>query len=234
MFGKSKSKSENSVLITHDKPKSTISEKFRGVRSNILFSSVDEPISSIVITSEKPSSGKSTIAANIAVTYAQAGYDTLLIDGDLRKPTTHYIFKKNNTKGLSSLIIKNTTMYEAIQETHVDNLSILTSGPIPPNPSELIGSSNFENLINQLEEKFDFIVIDSPPVNTVTDAQLYAETVENTLLVIDTEENNRNEIVKAKELMQKAGARILGVILNKAPFEKNNSSYYYYAEDDEV
>ncbi|MCD8914585.1 polysaccharide biosynthesis tyrosine autokinase [Staphylococcus simulans] len=231
MFNKNKQKSERSILITHDIPKSTISEKFRGIRSNIQFSSVDEPISSIVVTSEKPSSGKSTVAANIAVTYAQAGYDTLLIDGDLRKPTAHYIFKMNNSSGLSSLIIKNTSLYEAVQETEVDNLSILTSGPIPPNPSELIGSSNFENLIKQLEEKYDFIVIDSPPVNTVTDAQLYAETVSNSLLVIDTEENNRNEIVKAKNLLEKAGSRILGVVLNKAPFEKNNSYYYYYAEE---
>ncbi|MBN6204300.1 polysaccharide biosynthesis tyrosine autokinase, partial [Staphylococcus saprophyticus] len=133
-------KGKISPLYVHDEPKSTVSEKFRGIRSNIMFSNAENEINSLLVTSEKPASGKSTISANIAVTYAQAGYKTLVIDGDMRKPTQHYVFDLPNNSGLSNLIINKTTYSESIKETKVDNLAILTAGPTPPNPSELIAS----------------------------------------------------------------------------------------------
>lgn len=227
----SKKKSTISPLYAHDKPKSTISEKFRGIRSNIMFSSAENEISSILVTSEKPASGKSTISANIAVTYAQAGYKTLIIDGDMRKPTQHYIFDLPNNSGLSNLIINKATYRDSIKETKVGNLGILTSGPTPPNPSELIASSKFGDIFNELLKHYDFIVVDTPPVNTVTDAQIYAQTVKNCVLVIDAEKNNKNEVKKAKELLNKADGRLLGAILNKTPIDKNSSYYYYYGEE---
>ncbi|MGX5789507.1 polysaccharide biosynthesis tyrosine autokinase [Staphylococcus equorum] len=226
-----KKKVTTNPLYVHDKPKSTISEKFRGIRSNIMFSNADKEISNVLITSEKPFSGKSTISANIAVTYAQAGYKTLIIDGDMRKPTQHYIFDLPNNNGLSSLIINKATYGEAIKESEVDNLGILTAGPNPPNPSELISSNKFKEIYNELLVHYDFIVIDTPPVNTVTDAQIYAQTIGNCALVIDAEKNNRNEVKKAKDLITKSGGKLLGAILNKMPLDKSSSYYYYYGDE---
>ncbi|RIL36302.1 polysaccharide biosynthesis tyrosine autokinase [Staphylococcus equorum] len=220
-----------SPLYVRDKPKSAISEKFRGIRSNIMFSNADKEVNSLLITSEKPSSGKSTVSANIAVTYAQAGYKTLIIDGDMRKPTQHYIFDLPNNNGLSSLIINKSTYGEAIKETNVNRLGILTAGPNPPNPSELISSKRFGEIYNELLEHYDFIVVDTPPINTVTDAQIYAQTIGNCALVIDGEKNNRNEVKKAKDLITKSGGKLLGAILNKMPLDKSSSYYYYYGDE---
>ncbi|WP_323703218.1 polysaccharide biosynthesis tyrosine autokinase [Mammaliicoccus sp. Dog046] len=218
-------------LITYEKPKSVISEKFRGIRSNILFSTADNNMQSLLVTSDMPSSGKSTMSANIAITYAQAGFKTLLIDGDMRKPTQHYIFKKNNVKGLSSVVINKSTLNETVQSTDITDLNVLTSGPIPPNPSELIGSSNMLDIFETLKKEYDFIIIDTPPVNTVTDAQLFGELAKHAVFVVDAEKNNRDSVKKGKTLLEKAGTKILGVVLNKAPLDKSSSSYYYYGEE---
>ena len=160
-------------LITVEKPKSVISEKFRGIRTNILFSTADNDVQTIVFTSEKPAAGKSTISANVAITYAQAGYKTLLIDGDMRKPSQHYLFNTDNMDVFSNLIINKTDYHKAIHKTDIVNLDLLTSGPIPPNPSELIGSEKSLEVFDYLRSEYDFIIIDTPPVNTVTDAQLF-------------------------------------------------------------
>lgn len=219
-----------SPLYVHNNPKSPISEKFRGIRSNIMFSDANTEIKSLLVTSEKITSGKSVITANIANTYAQAGYRTLIIDGDMRKPTQQNIFNLTNHSGLSNLIIGKTLQTDAIKETHIENLYVLTSGPIPPNPSELIASTNFHELFNKLNDGFDFILIDTPPVTTVTDAQLYAQNVRNCVLVIDGSKNEKNEVKKAKELVIKSGGKVIGAILNKMTIEKD-SSYYYYGDE---
>ncbi|WP_239720707.1 MULTISPECIES: polysaccharide biosynthesis tyrosine autokinase [unclassified Mammaliicoccus] len=218
-------------LITMEEPKSVISEKFRGIRTNILFSTADNDVQTIVFTSEKPAAGKSTVSANVAITYAQAGYKTLLIDGDMRKPTQHYIFKTDNTDGFSNLIINKTDYSKAIHKTDIVNLDLLTSGAIPPNPSELIGSEKSLEVFEYLRNEYDFIIIDTPPVNTVTDAQLFAEIAKYVVYVVDVQKNDRNAVKKGKELIEKAGAKILGVVLNKAPEDKSSSYYYYYGKD---
>ncbi len=218
-------------LITTEKPKSVISEKFRGIRTNILFSTADNDIQTIVFTSEKPAAGKSTISANVAITYAQAGYKTLLIDGDMRKPSQHYLFNKDNMDGFSNLIINKTDYNKAIHKTDIVNLDLLSSGPIPPNPSELIGSEKSLEVFDYLRSEYDFIIIDTPPVNTVTDAQLFSEIAKYVVYVVDVQKNDRNAIKKGKELIEKAGAKILGVVLNKAPEDKSSSYYYYYGKD---
>lgn len=227
-----KSDKEITTLITHKKPKSVVSEKFRGIRSNILFSSADDEVQTLLVTSDKPSSGKSTVSANIAVTYAQAGFKTLLIDGDMRKPTQHYIFNQNNITGLSNLIINKSTFKDAVHNTEVTNLDVITSGPIPPNPSELIGSTNMMDIFEELKQQYDFILVDTPPVNTVTDAQLFGELTKNAIFIIDVESNNKESVKKGKELLEKSGTKILGAVLNKAPLDKSSSSYYYYGEDE--
>ncbi|WP_204206087.1 polysaccharide biosynthesis tyrosine autokinase [Mammaliicoccus sciuri] len=225
-----KNRSANPLIIM-EKPKSVISEKFRGIRTNILFSTADNDVQTIVFTSEKPAAGKSTISANVAITYAQAGYKTLLIDGDMRKPTQHYIFNTDNMDGFSNLIINKTDYNKAIHKTDIVNLDLITSGPIPPNPSELIGSEKSLEVFDYLRSEYDFIIIDTPPVNTVTDAQLFAEIAKYVVYVVDVQKNDRNAVKKGKKLIEKAGAKILGVVLNKAPEDKSSSYYYYYGKD---
>lgn len=218
-----------SSLITLEKPKSSLSEKFKGIRTNIIFSNPNEEVQTVVFSSEKIGAGKSTISANVAITYAQAGYKTLLIDGDMRKPTQHNLFNKSNNIGLSNLIIKNDGIDDYIDNIqNVKNLDILTSGPVPPNPSELIGSNNFYLIFKTLKEKYDMIIIDTPPVNTVTDAQLFAELSKFVILVVDVTKNDKNAIKKSKELIEKTGAKILGVVLNKTT---DNDESYYYGEE---
>lgn len=218
-------------LITIEKSKSVISEKFRGIRTNILFSTAENDVQTIVFTSEKPTAGKSTISANVAITYAQAGYKILLVDGDMRKPSQHYLFNTDNMDGFSNLIINKTDYNKAIHKTDIVNLELLTSGQIPPNPSELIGSEKSLEVFEYLRSEYDFIIIDTPPVNTVTDAQLFSEIAKYVVYVVDVQKNDRNAIKKGKELIEKAGAKILGVVLNKAPEDKSSSYYYYYGKD---
>lgn len=215
-------------LITHLYPKSTISEQYRMIRSNIMFSGVDNEINKLVVTSAAPSAGKSTTAANIAVAYAQAGKNVLLIDGDLRKPTVHYTFETKNVFGLSNLITDQINLEQAVQNTKVENLSIMTSGPIPPNPSELLSSQKFKDLIQSFEQYFDMIIIDTPPVLAVTDAVIMSTVVDGTIIVTNVETNNKHHLLKAKEVLEKSDVNILGVVLNNV--EKSGKDDYYYYE----
>lgn len=219
-------------LYAHDKPKSITSEKFRGIRSNIMFSSANNEIKSIIVTSEKPAAGKSIVSANIAITYAQAGYKTLIIDGDMRKPTQQYNFETANYDGLSNLIIGKSDFDKAIRSTRVENLDLLTSGPVPPNPSELIASNRFKDIYNQLMDMYDFILIDTPPVTSVTDAQVFLQIVKDCVMIIDTEKNNKNEIKKAKQLIEQADGHIIGAVLNKTGTDKTSNYYNYYGDED--
>ncbi|WP_105993036.1 polysaccharide biosynthesis tyrosine autokinase [Staphylococcus simulans] len=228
---KKKNELFQSPLMTHLNPKSVVSEKFRGIRTNIMFSTANDDVKTLVITSEKPGVGKSLISANIAITYAQAGFKTLLIDGDMRKPTQHFLFNSANLDGLSNLIINKSYFDKAINKTEVENLDLLTSGPIPPNPSELIGSSEFQNQLKELKELYDFIIIDTPPVNTVTDAQLFSEISGYAALVVNVKNNDKKAILKSKELIENTGAKVLGVVLNKTDQDKNSSYYAYYGEE---
>ncbi|MEB6284941.1 polysaccharide biosynthesis tyrosine autokinase [Staphylococcus haemolyticus] len=219
-------------LYAHDKPKSITSEKFRGIRSNIMFSGANEEIKSIIITSEKPAAGKSIISANIAISYAQAGFKTLIIDGDMRKPTQQYNFETANYDGLSNLIIGKSDFDKAIRSTRVENLDLLTSGPVPPNPSELVASDRFKEIYNQLMDMYDFILIDTPPVTFVTDAQVFLQLVKDCVMIIDTEKNNKNEIKKAKQLIEQADGHIIGAVLNKTERDKSSNYYNYYGDED--
>lgn len=219
-----------SKLFVHHNPKSIISEKFKTIRSNIMFSNASK---SVLITSEKPLSGKTTISSNIGVSYAQAGYKTLIVDGDMRKPSQHYVFNLSNSAGLSNLIINKASFEEAIKITEIDNLHVLTSGVVPPNPSELIGSKRFTEIFKALEKIYDFIIIDTPPINAVTDAQLFVQVAHNSILVIDVERNDKDEIKKAKDLLDAAGAKILGAILNKVTLDNTSHYYYYYGKNEQ-
>lgn len=227
---KEKRKPLTTTLYAEDKRKSIVSEKLRGIRSNIMFSHTEE-IKSVLITSEKPKAGKSIVSANIAITYAQVGYKTLIIDGDMRKPTQHYQFETSNYDGLSNVIIGNSDFDKAIRSTRVKNLDLLTSGPIPPNPSELIASESFKKIFEHLQKKYDFILIDTPPIVSVTDAQVFLQYVPNCVLIIDAQKNNRSEVKKAKQLVEQADGHVIGAILNKTAQEKSSNYDYYYGEN---
>jgi capsular exopolysaccharide synthesis family protein len=216
----------NIVSIRH--PKSPISEAYRTLRTNIQFSSFDEKVKTIVVTSSGPGEGKTTTSSNLAVSLAGGGHKTILIDCDQRKPNVHKVFNLSNHTGLSNLLIGETSFDESIHKTEVENLYVLTAGTRPPNPSELLASIKMQRLFTSLKEKFDYIILDTPPVIMVTDAQILSKYADGCLLVVASGEADKNAAVKAKELLEKVNAKILGVVLNKIDTSKNGYYEYYY------
>ncbi|WP_338449647.1 CpsD/CapB family tyrosine-protein kinase [Niallia oryzisoli] len=214
-------------LITSKDPKSPISEQYRTIRTNIQFSSVDKEMKTIVVTSAGPSEGKSTTVANLAVAFAQQGKKVLLVDADLRKPTVHYSFNITNTFGLSSALTKQSKLEDVIKESLEENLYVLTSGPIPPNPAELLGSKAMELFMEQVQDDFDVVLYDTPPLLAVTDAQIMASKCDGTILVVSSGKTETEQAVKAKELLAAANSHIIGVVLNNKKLQSNNYYYYY-------
>jgi capsular exopolysaccharide synthesis family protein len=213
-------------LVTLNDPKSPISEQYRTIRTNIQFSSVDEEIKTLMVTSPGPAEGKSTTVANLAVVFAQQEKKVLLVDTDLRKPTVHYTFNLNNTYGLTSILSKQRTISDAVQSTEQQNLSILTSGPIPPNPAELLGSHAMGQFLEDAKQEYDVILFDTPPVLAVTDAQILANKSDGVLLVVYSGKTEMEEAAKAKELLTSAKGKLLGTVLNHKKLQ--SSDYYYY------
>lgn len=213
-------------LITAIEPKSPISEQYRTIRTNIQFSAVSKEIRSIAITSAGPGEGKSTTVANLAITFAQQGKKVLLVDADLRKPTTHYSFNTSNTFGFTNVLIRQMSLDRAVRETNVQNLMILTSGPIPPNPAELLASEAMNQFFLDAYDAFDIVLFDTPPVLAVTDAQILANKCDGTILVVYSHKTEKEKIVKAKESLETAQGKLLGVVLNHKNIQA--PEYYYY------
>jgi len=220
-------KQKQRTLITALNPKSPISEQYRTIRTNIQFSSVDHEIRSIMITSTGPGEGKSTTAANLAVVFAQQGKQVLLIDADLRKPTVHYTFRLQNIHGLTSVLLRNATLQEAVSVSEVDHLDVLTSGPIPPNPAELLSSRSMVELLKEAYDQYDIVIIDSPPLLAVADAQILANQVDASIMVVASGKTEREAALKGKESLLSAKSKLLGVVLNGKP-QKDSHYYYYY------
>ncbi|MGO4529674.1 CpsD/CapB family tyrosine-protein kinase [Paenibacillus sp. 2TAF8] len=212
-------------LVTMANPRSASSEAYRKLRTNIQFSSIDSQIQTIMIASASSGEGKTTTIGNLAVTYAQEGKKVLLMDTDLRKPAVHLMFNVPNHVGLTSVLSSQYQVTEVLRETGVEGLHVLSSGPIPPNPSEMIGSRKMTALLEDLKEAYDVILFDTPPVLTVTDALIISSLCDGVILVVNAGKVKKDLVKKAKAHLEHVNARILGAVLNnvQVPKSRNNS-----------
>jgi len=218
-------------LIVHEQIKSPISEAYRVLRTNLNFCKTSGQLRTIMFTSAGPGEGKSLTAANLAITLAQTGKKVLIADCDLRKPVQYKIFKQGRSGGITNILASDSDKIAFVNETDIPNLFFLSSGPIPPNPSELLGSEKMLELLKRLKIKFDFIVLDAPPVIAVTDACVLASKVDGIVLVLNVEKVRPEMAQKAKELLQRARGQLLGVVLNKVEIESEYHNYYYYYDN---
>ena len=219
---------EGMNLVTQNDPKNPAAEAYRVIRTSIQFAQAGKALKTIALTSCTPNEGKSTTIANLAVVLTQAGKSVLLIDCDMRNPTVHKNFKLSNKVGLSSCISMGTALEDAVQATEIENLEALTSGVIPPNPSELLGSERMQQLLERAREEYDYVLIDTPPVLPVTDALVLARIVDGVILVLDSGEIKVEMARDVKTQLVHAGANILGVVLNKVRSEHHGYGYGYY------
>jgi capsular exopolysaccharide synthesis family protein len=208
------------TLITLREPGSAAAEAYRTLRTNILFSSLDRPLRTLLVTSTAPNEGKSTTLANLAVTMAQAEQRVLLVDCDLRRPSLHTLFGLNNEQGLTSAILAQDDSLPPLQATSVPGLSVLTSGPLPPRPADLLGSRRMAAMIERLSASADIVLFDTPPVVAVTDAAALAPRVDGVLLVLYAGHTRRDRAREARQLLEKVKANIVGVVLNGARLER--------------
>jgi succinoglycan biosynthesis transport protein ExoP len=230
----SKGRSEIYRLAAILYPRSPVAEAYRTLRTNVEFAAVDAQLKTLLVASSVPGEGKTTTAANLAVVFAQAGHATILLDADFRKPGVHKIFDLPNTRGLSTLLRKDeTSIDEAAQGTEQDNLRVITTGPLPPNPAELLGSKRMQSVLERLATTADLVVIDSPPLQAVTDSAILAAIVDGTVFVVEARRTRRGAVRSAREALAKAGASVLGVVLNRLP-ERSGGRYQYdyYGEDE--
>jgi len=210
-------------------PRSSVAEAYRALRTNIEFASVDTPIRTLLVTSSVPGEGKTTTASNVAIVFAQAGRRVLLVDADLRKPGVHQVFDLANTHGLTTLLRnEGVDVGEVAQATEQDNLRVLTTGPLPPNPAELLGSQRMRVTVDRLTAGHDVVVFDSPPLQAVTDAAIVSSFVDGTLFVIDAARSHRGTVRQGREVLAKAGAHVLGAVLNRVPAGAHSDYASYY------
>ena len=213
------------MFVLEKQPKSVEAESYRILRTNIMYSSFDKKIKRILVTSSEPGEGKSTTSGNLALAFAQDEKKVILIDCDLRKPSLHKKFRISNNRGLSDVIIDRDKLNKCIQK-RTEYLDILTAGKIPPNPSEMLGSQAMSSLLDELSNFYDVIILDSPPVLAVTDAQILSTKVDGTVLVVRAEKTKKDTVLAAKGVLDKVNANILGTVLNGG--DKNKDNYYYY------
>lgn len=218
---------EQPKLITLSDPRSPAAEAYRTLRTNLYFSSLDQALETLVVTSAAPGDGKSTTLSNLAVTMAQGEKRTILVDADLRQPSLHTIFGASNGQGLTTMAMEDGALSEPpLLETSVDNLWLLPSGPLPPNPAEILGSRRMEEIIDALKVHADIVLFDAPPVIAVTDAAVLGTKVDGVLLVIRAGKTRREHASRAKEVLERVNVRIVGAVLNNAAPDQSLGGYY--------
>lgn len=218
---------KQSELFTVSEPRSPISEAFRALRTNLDFASLDQALTTLAVTSAGVGEGKSTTLANLAVVSAQAGRKIIVVDADLRRPTLHQIFDMNNEIGLTTMMMDDAALASPpLQNTEIENLSVLPSGPLPPNPAEVIGSQRMEEVIANLAKEADQVIFDTPPVLAVTDAAVLATRVDGVLLVICAGKTRREYARTAVQRLEQVDARLVGTVLTNVQMGAGFTGYY--------
>ncbi|MEL7564777.1 MAG: CpsD/CapB family tyrosine-protein kinase [Dehalobacterium sp.] len=211
-------------LYIMDHPKAYISEAFRMLRTNLIYTNVDKEIKILMITSSGPQEGKSTVVSNLAAALAQTGKKVLLMDCDLRKPVQHEVFELSNEVGLTKYITGYCSLDEAVRDSRMPNLQVLTSGPIPPNPAELIGSKSMDRLLELVKDNYEIVLIDAPPAIAVADPIILAGKCDGVIVVVRAGLTKLNALKETKELLKKAEAPVIGTVLNDSRMKEG---YYY-------
>lgn len=215
------------TLITISNPRSPIAEAYRTLRTNMEFSNLDKDLRTILVTSAGAEEGKSTTLSNLAVTIAQSGKRVILVDADLRRPTLHQAFGLKNSVGLTDMVRDEAILANPpTQETNVPNLRVLTSGQLPPNPAEILGSKRMSEILAALLERADMVLLDAPPLLAVTDAAVLSSKVDGVLLVVSAGKTKRENARKAQAQLEKINARIIGAVLNNVKADSNAQTYY--------
>jgi capsular exopolysaccharide synthesis family protein len=217
------------ALTTLNHPREPVSEAFKAIRTSLLFSVTDqERLSAILVTSSIPGEGKTSTACNLAVAMALAGHSVILVDADFRRPDLHRVFDRPENVGLGNLIIGDRPENELFMSTSLANLRVVCTGPTPPDPSELLGSTRMAALVSRLKELADVVIFDTPPVGAVTDATVLATMVDGVVMVVEGRRTSVSSIIKARDILQSVNARILGVVLNKVRQSDSADHYYHY------
>lgn len=215
--------------IYDDSFKAQLTEQFRTIRTNIRFSARDKAVKAITVTSCNPGEGKSTVIANLALSMAQTGKTVVILDCDLKKPTIHKKFNLNNDEGLTNVLVGDRSLEEVIKAPDFRNIHIVTSGPIPPNSSELLNTSCIREIVNELSCKYDMVLLDTPPVLYISDALILSAVSQGTILVCVYGKTDMVQFRRAKEVIEKAGGKILGAVVNKAPKKYGRKIGKYYS-----
>ena len=215
------------MFVMEKAPKSIDAEAYRSLRSNIEYSSFDDEYRVIVVTSAVQGEGKSTTSGNLAIALAQSGNSVLLVDCDMRKPSIHKMFKISNAAGTAELLLRK-KLFEEVANKYNENLTIITAGKIPPNPSEMLASRAMTAFIEEMKKEFKYIILDTPPLQAVTDAQVLSTKADGVLLVVKAGSTKKELVLNSVDLIKKVHGKVIGTVLNGVENKKN--SYYYYGE----
>lgn len=214
LWGKRKTRN-NRLLVTYRDPSSKISEEYRTIRTNLKFTPTNKKYQSLVVTSPSQGEGKSSIVANLGVSLSQQGEKVLIVDANLRRPSMHSVFKVDNSVGLTSFLNRNSTLEMTIQRTGIGRLDLLTSGPIPKNPAELLDSVKMNELMDTVIENYDVILYDTAPVLEVTDTNIFASRCDGVILVLVYGRTENELAIESKRVLEQSKARIIGTVLNE-------------------
>lgn len=217
------------MFVVEKNPKSIAAEAYRSLKTNIQYSSFDKEYKTIVVTSSNPGEGKSTTSGNLALTLAEGESRVLLVDCDMRKPSMHKNFRVTNTYGIADILLQRKKVMD-VAHMYNKNLSIITAGKVPPNPAEMLGSKAMSAFLEEMKEHFDYIILDTPPVQAVADAQILSTKVDGTIIVVRAGVTKKDDVYDTVNTLKKVNANIIGTVLHAVDNSKNKY-YYYYGEE---